>query len=83
MSEEEVKPISKSKSKQQPKTHWFCNKCGNDFWGAKKVAECPQCGEDMDLMVLNEDGLPLEDVRRIVKKRFELASSQPDDPTWG
>jgi hypothetical protein len=61
--------VGKTKSKQQPKTHWFCGKCGNDFWGAKKTPKCPKCNEEFDLTELNEDGIPIEDMRRIMESR--------------
>ena len=66
MSEEVV---GKTKSKQQPKTHWFCKLCLNDFWGAKKKdnARCPKCGGELDeLMELTEEGLPASKVRELM-----------------
>jgi hypothetical protein len=61
--------VGKGKSKQQAKTHWFCAKCGNDFWGSKKTPKCPKCYEEFDLTELNEDGIPMEDMRRIMESK--------------
>jgi len=58
--------VGMTKSKQQLKTHWFCAKCGNDFWGSKKTPKCPKCFEEFDLTELNEDDIPVEDMRRII-----------------
>ena len=74
MSEE----VGKTKSKQQPKTHWFCAKCGNDFWGSKKTPKCPKCFEEFDLTELNEDGIPVEDMRRIIESKIPAQILHPE-----
>ncbi len=76
MSEE----VGKTKSKQQAKAHWFCRACGNEFWGAKNKPKCPKCHETVELMELTEDGIPKEDVRRIIESKQLRQAIAPEVP---
>jgi len=71
--------VTKSKSvtkesTEKAKAHWQCTRCGSDFWGAKKNPRCPQCqAEGFDLKELNEDGLPIGDVKHVLSGGVDVS----------
>ena len=70
-----TKEVQEHKSgKQVAKAHWQCMACGSDFWGAKKAPKCPKCNaEGFDLKELNEDGIPIQDVKNALSGGVDVS----------
>jgi len=70
-----AKTVSKEQagSVQQPRVPWRCTQCGIDFEGAKNKPKCPTCGNEVSLVELNSDGLPINVLNRALDR-------SPPDP---